>query len=129
MKRLILFCFPIIFLIGCSKDSNVLSPQEETAFKEIAYNSLTSWEKSTIVNPDIAIIVEGYYNSEDRIHKIYIDNDHIIYFALIDTTTVLIENQKLISVLFNTTQDALLGPIDVIINPLSKKAVGQTLRY
>ncbi len=39
------------------------------------------------------------------------------------------ENQKLISVGFNTIDDALLGPIDVIVNPISKQAIGQVFRY
>ena len=86
-------------------------------------------EKSTIINPDNAVIIDGIYKYENRSHKIYIDKEHIIYFGLIDTSKVLIDNQKLISVLFNTTQDALLGPIDVIINPSSNKAIGQAFRY
>ena len=129
MKRLILYCLLIVLIIGCSKDSNVLLPQDKTAYKDIAYNSLTSWEKSTIINPNDVIINEGVYKYENNSHKIYIDSDHLIYFGLTDTTTVLFENQKLISVLFNTTKDALLGPIDVIINPYSKKAIGGTLRF
>ena len=95
----------ILFLFGCSKDSNGLSPQEKIAYKEIAYNSLTSWEKSTIINPDNAMIAEGKYKNENKVHKIYIDNEHVIYFSLMDTTTVLIENQKLISVLFKGIKD------------------------
>jgi len=129
MKRLILFCLPIVFLIGCSKDSSVLSPQVKTAYKDIAYNSLTAQEKSTLINPDAALIDEGNYKYENKSHKIYINKDHIIYFSLTDTNTVLYDNQKLISVLFNTTQDALLGPIDVIIDPLTKQTIGQTLRF
>ena len=136
MKRLILFCLPIVFLIGCSKDSSVLSPQDKTAYKDIAYKSLTAQEKSTLINPDTALIDEGNYKYENNAlvilsprHKIYIDKDHIIYFGLIDTSIVLVDNQKLISVLFNTTQDALIGPIDVIIDPFSNQAIGQVFRY
>ena len=128
MKRLILFCFPIVFLFGCSKDSNVLSPQDKTIYKDIAYNSLTAREKSTIINPDDVIINEGVYKYENRNHKIYIDNERFTYFVLIDANTVLFDNQKLISVRFHTTDDSLLGPIEVIIDPYSKKVVGGTLR-
>jgi hypothetical protein len=121
--------FVLLFLIGCSDNSNVLTSYEKNYYKQIAYNSLSPNEKSTIMNPDNAVIIDGIYKYENRSHKIYIDKEHIIYFGLIDTNIVLIDNQKLISILFNTTQDALLGPIDVIINPFSKQTIGQTLRF
>ncbi len=112
-KSIVIFLF-LLFFSGCY-DNNAVD------YKYIAFSSLTSQEKSSIINPDYAIIREGNYRYENGIHKIYIEREIGYHFGLTDSNIVLMENQKLISVLFNTTQDALLGPIDVIINPIQKR--------
>ncbi len=128
MRYLIIICLPLIVLFGCSKDSGVLSPQEKTTYKEIAYNSLTSQEKSTLINPDNAVIVQGNYKYVNGNHKILIGPNLSYYFVCIDKKVVLLNGQTLIFVRFNTANDALLGPIVVIINPITNMVVGGFLR-
>ncbi|GMQ23707.1 hypothetical protein Aoki45_03890 [Algoriphagus sp. oki45] len=87
MKQLLYFLLPFLiisFLISCdsSGDEDPLD-----VFREIAYNSLTVAEKSTLMDQDfraaeVTAWVDGYY-----------------------------------LVVFRTTEDATLGPIRVVVDP------------
>lgn len=97
MKKLIiplLFLLPFVF--GCDKDNDVTYAE----IREIAWNSLTSNEKSTVTADwQKAPVAETTYEGKD------------VY-----------------SVTFNTSADALLGPIMVYVDQDSLEVLGQALR-
>ncbi|GAB2497212.1 hypothetical protein [Algoriphagus taiwanensis] len=87
MKKVIYLLLPLFILsslISCNSDGDE-DPLD--VFREIAYNSLTVSEKSTLVDSDwrsaeVTAWVDGYY-----------------------------------LVVFRTTEDATLGPIRVVVDP------------
>lgn len=100
MKKLIVLFFTLIPLISsCNKD-NETAIDPTLQIKEIAWNSLSEQEKSTvIIDWKQAPVSETSYNQKN----VYV-------------------------VRFNTSDDALLGPITIYIDISSKMVLGQALR-
>lgn len=98
MKRLIVLLIALIpFISSCKKDN---SPDPNYSIREIAWNSLTAQQKSTVrVDWKQSPVVQTTYNAKSAY-----------------------------SVRFNTTDDALLGPIVVYIDSTTKVVLGQALR-
>lgn len=120
----------ILLLIKCSENFNILIPLTDLDYRTIAYNSLSKKEKASIVGDYWrAKVTEGTYKSEDGFHIIVINENLRLWFILVDPATRFKNNQLLISVRFNTIDDPLLGPINVIIDPGSKTVVGSVVRY
>jgi hypothetical protein len=98
MKRLIILMLVIIpFISNCKKDSN---SDPNSQIREIAWNSLSSQEKSTVT----------------------IDWEQ----AKVELSTY--DSKSAYAVVFNTNDDALLGPITVYIDFSTKVVLGQALR-
>jgi hypothetical protein len=100
MKNLILFCIALIpFISGCKKESKTDTDLTTMQIREVAWNYLDSHQKSTVnVDWKQAPVTESSFNGV----KAYL-------------------------VTFNTTEDALLGPIMVYVD-MSGKALGQAMR-
>lgn len=98
MKNLFIVLIALIpFISNCKKDSQ---PDPYEQIREIAWNSLTSQEKSTvIINWKQAKVEESTYNTKSAY-----------------------------AVMFNTKDDALLGPITVYVDSSTKIILGQALR-
>lgn len=97
MKKLIILILALIpFISNCKKETD-----SNSQVREIAWNSLSQQEKSTvIVDWKQAPVTESTYNEK------------IVY-----------------AVRFNTSDDALLGPITVYVDISTKVVLGQVLRY
>ena len=98
MKKFLIVMVSLIFLLSnCKKDDNSDIYGE---MREIAWSSLSSSEKSTVIS----------------------NWKH----ANVELITYL--NQNVYAVSFNTNDDALLGPITVCIDPSTKIVVGRIPR-
>jgi hypothetical protein len=128
MKKYFLVLIFSFIHLNCS-DDNTLSSIEENNFRETAYASLSEQEKATIINDwNDAPVTIGKYGKSDGLNFFLSDNDIRWSFIIFDSSMVLLENQTLFAVSFNTKDDSLLGPITVIINPWTNKAIGSCLR-
>lgn len=98
MKYLTIVILALIpFISSCSKDNDI---NQDTQIREIAWNSLSDQNKSTVtIHWQEASVTETTYQGKD------------VY-----------------AVSFNTSDDALLGPIVVYIDKVSLVAIGQGLR-
>ncbi len=85
---------------GCESKINSVTG-DDMEYRTIAWNHITEQEKATVT---------GDWRT-----------------ARVQTTQW--NNKAAVSVTFNTTEDALLGPIVVIIDPQTKKVVQQLLRF
>jgi hypothetical protein len=100
MMRKILAIFIAImpFISNCSKEN---TPELDEQIRKIAWNSLSSPEKSTVTTAwHCAKVESATYN-----------------------------NRNVYAVMFNTTNDALLGPITVYVEVSTKHVLGQALRF
>jgi hypothetical protein len=128
MKRFLIF-YVIISFTSCSENSNFLLPAKKQQFRKIAYDSLSDEEKSTLIADwKDAEVKQGNYLFENNINWFVFDSDNKAGFALQNSDIVLTNNQELILVIFNTNVDALLGPIEIVINPINKEIIGGFLR-
>lgn len=124
MKTLLAIIFCICF-VNCSDDSNPLSPGAEMNYREIAYASLSEGEKESLSKDwREADVIQGEYGKDSIDNNIVINSENKMYFFLSDTTVNLSNNQVLVAVSFNTVNDALLGPITVIIDPRKETVIG-----
>ena len=98
MKRLIILTLVIIPFISNCKKDK--EPDLNLQIREIAWNSLSDQQKNTVnIDWKQAPVTESTYNQKSA-------------FAVI----------------FNTSNDALLGPIIVYVETSSKVVLGQVLR-
>ena len=98
MKKLIILILALITIFSNCKKENEAIP--ELQIREIAWNSLSEQEKLTvIVDWKQAPVSESTYNQKSAY-----------------------------AVRFNTTYDALLGPITVYVDVSTKVVLGQALR-
>lgn len=96
----------IIMFLGCEHDMSVnqvlrLSANDETDYRTIAWNSLGERERATVIG--------GRESGRVQPAKW--------------------QEKDVIAVMFNTTDDALLGPIIIYIDPQMKTAVGGAPRF
>jgi hypothetical protein len=98
MKKLIVLLIAVIpFISNCKKET---SSDLNMQIREIAWNSLTTQQKSTVnVDWKQAPVAQTTYNGKSAW-----------------------------SVRFNTTDDAVLGPIIMIVDSTTKVVLGQALR-
>lgn len=98
MKKLIILLIVLIPIISNCKKDNSLDPNLQ--IREIAWNSLTTQQKSTVrVDWKQAPVVQVTYKDKNAY-----------------------------SVRLNTNDDALLGPIIIYIDSTTKVVLGQALR-
>lgn len=96
------FALLIIFaaMLGCEPKVN-RADDDDIEYRTIAWNSITEQEQATVTGDWRAAKVENKrWNGQDAV-----------------------------SVTFNTTFDALLGPIVIIVDPQTKKAAQKLPRY
>ena len=125
---MILFAFTIW---NCDDEVTGLSPTEEMIYRQIAFKSLTDDEQSSLsVNWEEAPVIRGFYSGNDskNIFK-EIDSELEYQFLISDDNVVLLDNQLLIRILFNTENDALLGPIILFVNPKTMSVIGFLPRF
>lgn len=101
MKNLIIIIIALIPLIsGCKKDNKTDPILSDKQIREIAWNSLTDYDKSTV----------------------------IIDWQQTPVTKSTFNGISAYAVTFNTSMDALLGPIIVYVSTSSKVVLGHALR-
>lgn len=128
MKNVIVSIFLITFIFGCS-DSSITSPEVKSKFKKIAFDSLTEGQKETLTKTlDDATYLEGNYQSGNCPNMFVTKSKGEMCFMISNQEIQLFYNQKLIGILFNTTNDALLGPIIVIIDYKTEDIIGNVGR-
>ena len=129
MKKTISLILLTIFLLSCSHEDNILSPLVATNFRKVAYESLSQESKASLTNCwCVAPVKSGRYKFENGKHIISINKKDELHFMLNNPITNLESNQRLIAIIFNTKQDALLGPLIVIIDPNSELVIGYLAR-
>ncbi|MDO9256398.1 MAG: hypothetical protein Q7U54_12855 [Bacteroidales bacterium] len=101
MKNLIIIIITVIpFIYGCKKENEKDPVLSDRWIREIAWNSLSDYDKSTvIVDWQQAPLAKSRFNG-------------ISAYA----------------VSFNTSMDALLGPITVYVSVTANVAIGQDMR-
>ena len=125
MKTLFSISILLFLLSSCTENSNILSPEEADIFRQVAYNSLNERSKESIIGDwQSAPVNSGRYHSDRNSNLIIIDSERSIPFILKDKQTELNEDQVLVAVTFNTTDDPLLGPITTIIDRNSRTIIG-----
>jgi hypothetical protein len=101
MKNLIIICLALIpFLSGCKKESKTDTDPTMMQIREIAWKYLDEQQKSTVnVDWKQSSVAESSYNGI---------NAYVVSF--------------------NTTEDALLGPIMVYVDMAGRVVLGQAMR-
>lgn len=109
--KILSFClsFVILLLAGCSSDS--FSSLQDTKYRGIAWNELSEQAKETV----IIDVDEAKVNRDGTYIRPHSEGDS--------------EEIPAVSVLFNTEDDAMLGPIVVYIDPETKEVLGQAPRF
>lgn len=133
-----LFIFSILFLcLNCSKDksSMVLSYTEDELmeFRNIAWNDLSTQEQETVLNSwEESVIHSCKVVREDQTwYYIFKDdkgNNHKSTMVITNPSLNFQNDQSFISVFFITSDNALLCPIVVIIEPNKNKVFGRDTR-
>jgi len=128
-KYYILF-IPILFLTeaGCSDNSNVLTPFEEMNYRKVAYESLSEQSKSTVINWLGGKIERGIYQEKNGSNTIILNSGFQMGFVINTSNVNLINGQSLIMVTFITKNDHVLGPMILIIDPITNKVIGGVQR-
>lgn len=110
-NKKLLICFTLLasFFWACGSDSLFLTAEEE--FRLIAWESLSSQEKETV----IIDLDEAKVDMDDTYSIVNSENES--------------EEVPAVSVRFNTEDDPILGPIIVYIEPESKEVLGQAPRF
>lgn len=116
----LIYTILIFAMVSCNEDNF-----NNLKYKEIAYNSLSEREKSTLtVDWQDAKIENGIYKKGQCENELIINDENRLCFFVNNENISLVEFQKLVAVIFNTTNDALLGPIIVIIDPEETRVIG-----
>jgi hypothetical protein len=90
----------VAIVFGCNQQS-MLDANDDNAYREIAWEWLTEPQRATVIGDrDAAIVRDDQW-----------------------------QGQNVVSVTFSTTDDALLGPLVVFIDPQTKKVVGAAPRF
>jgi len=120
----------VLFLIGCSEAEEGISPFQQAKFRKIAYASLSVQEAATLTNDwKTAPVKIGIYKNDNGTNTIIIDGNNRWGFGIYDQNITLTPNQILIAVTFNTSNDPLIGPLTLIIEPQSENVIGGVLRF
>ena len=130
MKIIALFCFTAVFL-GCSDNSNFLTPSEVQEFRIIAYTSLTQVERDSLTSWTEAKVTQGKYLFKDDQHIVFFysfSNSNHFSFILENSKFTLNDFQPLILVMFITRGSAASGPTMVVIDPDKNIAIGKVVR-
>ena len=128
LHRIPAFLVITLFAAACS-DSDFGNSFELDLYREIAFNSLTQNEKSTLSeNWQNAEVIFGKFSKTNCDNTFIYDGDNWFCFAKTNSQVVLTQDSKLVGVIFNTKHDPLLGPLIVILDDNSKNVIGHVLR-
>ena len=121
----------LFVLINCSEKSDPISffDEELMDFRDIAWNDLSEAEILTITTSKEEFIIKysRKLSKEDDVRYFKVDNQKYSY--VITNPAVDIRNDQIIViVVINTSDEALLGPIFVMIEPNSKVVFGRGTR-
>jgi hypothetical protein len=101
MKSLIILVIALIpFISGCKKENEKDPMLSDIQIREIAWNSLSIYDKSTV----------------------------IVDWHQVPVTKSIFNGIRAYAVTFNTSMDALLGPITVHVSTSTKVVIGQDMR-
>ena len=125
-----LFPFLIsILLISCS-DIDITTPFEGVKMRDAAYASLSDIEKESItIDLEDAPVLRGYYSNKSCTNGFVSNKGDLKCFSLNDANMKLRDSQILGAVVFNTSNDALLGPLIIIVEPENNLVIGRVFRY
>ncbi len=125
MKKTLVILIKLLFLVGCSDDSDLLSPSGQKHFRLIAYESLPESEQSTIIDWRNGKVEKGFYQVYNSFGSVVLDDGDRV--AFVSNSSNINDGQKLVVVIFNTN-NLVLGPIILIVEPISEKVIGYVPR-
>ena len=134
MYKYLIILFMSILFTSCSNTDDPLSPsyssEELMEFRNIAWNDLSTSEIETvIISKEESIIQYATISSKDGIWYYKIDEKNKCTFALTNSNIDFRNDQTFVIITINTSDDALLGPIVVILEPNSKQVFGRGTRW
>ena len=125
MKTFISIVFLLSCLIGCSENSDIISPFEKISLRKIAYESLTEESRAILAeNWRFANVDAGIYQLGNYGHKIVIDTETSLPIHPYDPDFKFSNSQQLVAVSFRTIYRGMGGPIIIIIDYKSKIVIG-----
>ena len=130
MKQILLIAVVFFLVAGCIDMNLDLSNtiNTETA-RKVAYESLSDDEKASLtLDWKNTSVVIGYYKYTDCGHSFISNSNELKCFSTINSDIKFKNLQHLGAVVFQTKDDALLGPIIVIVDSQSNTVVGFVVR-
>ena len=133
MYKHVIILFLAILFSSCSRTNDPLYPsysdEELMEFRDIAWNDLSNNEIETvIILKEESKIQYATISIKDRIWYYKIDDKNEYSFVLTNPNIDFRNDQRFVIVTINTSDDALLGPIIVIIEPNLKQVFGRGTR-
>ena len=124
MKKSVLLIFFLLALNSCSNDADVISPNQQINYRQVAFNSLSQQSKTEITDWQNGKVELGRYRKINGVDWIIFDSGNKYTIAVTSPGIELTEGQNLVAVYFQTKDDALLGPIIIIVEPGLESVVG-----
>ena len=134
MRAKMLLIFALSLLSLHCKHALSLDEHDKMVFRLVAYTHLSEQDRQSLSNDwRKARVSSCSYVQESNVNLCVQNPDkrdftYDFTFVTASPSIDLKANQALVTVLFNTIHDALLGPIIVVIDPEAKVVVGYVLR-
>lgn len=129
MKKLFFPVLALVMLTSCL-DFDITTPFNGDTMRDAAYASLSDTEKESLtISLEDAQVVRGYYSNKNCTNGFVSMKGETKCFVLNDSNLKFRDSQTLGAVVFNTTDDALLGPLIVIVEPENNLVIGRVMRY
>lgn len=129
LKRIITLIIALLLIVSCSDDIGILSPENQVEYRELAYKILSDREKESLtINWQKGRVEEGKYKKKNDHDTFETSSGSNLFFISKIGNEYLYDGYKLIAISFNTKDDALLGPIIVIIDPYLRMVIGRVGR-
>ena len=129
MKKLFFPVLALVMLISCL-DIDITTPFNGDTMRDAAYASLSDTEKESLtINLEDAPVVRGYYSTKTCTNGFVSSKGETKCFVLNEPSLKFRDSQILGAVVFNTSNDALLGPLIVIVEPENNMVIGTVMRY
>lgn len=117
--RFIIVSFLIIFSLACdTTESNMgFSFAEHSFYVNKAWEQISEGEKETIITPlNEAKIERGYITSnQEYFHLVVLESIGTPTFYITPVSRFFDDETRIVAVSFNTTYDALLGPLTLLL--------------
>lgn len=133
MQKYLIILFFVALISSCARNSDPISSsysnKELMEFREIAWNDLSDDEIETvIISKEELKIQNATVSREDGNWYYKISNTEQSTFVLTNPSIDFRNDQKFVIVTVNTSDDALMAPIIVIIEPNTKLVFGRGTR-